>query len=123
MESGFSRKFCPSAQDSWQCFTFEGQICSFRRAFTSRWAKSAHVVSHLPVGLNEEKKSTVIFRDTPNEAHRYVRYQQVQGSGQNGQNSHTSGVPTFLLATELGPFCLRFCLVIVLFSAARYTHA
>jgi len=90
---------------------------------SGRWAKSAHVVSHLPVGLNEEKKSTVIFRDTPNEAHRYVRYQQVQGSGQNGQNSHTSGVPTFLLATELGPFCLRFCLVIVLFSAARYTHA
>ena len=74
------------------------------------------------VGLNEEKKSTVIFRDTPNEAHRYVRYQQVQGSGQNGQNSHTSGVPTFLLAIELGPFCLRFCLVIVLFSAARYCN-
>ena len=80
-------------------------------------------INRVVVGLNEEKKSAVIFRDTHNEAHRYVRYQQVQGSGQNGQNSHTSGVPTFLLATELGPFCLFFCLVVVLFSAARYTHA
>jgi hypothetical protein len=34
-------------------------------------------INRVVVGLNEEKKSTVIFRDTPNEAHRYVRYQQV----------------------------------------------
>jgi hypothetical protein len=33
--SGFSRKFCLNVQDSWQCFTFEGQICSLRWAFTS----------------------------------------------------------------------------------------
>ena len=30
MGSGFSRKFCPSAQDSWQFLTFEGQTCSLR---------------------------------------------------------------------------------------------
>ena len=80
-------------------------------------------INRVVVGLHEEKQSAVIFRDTPNEAHRYLRYQQVQGSGQNWQNSHTSGVPTFPLATELGPFCLRFCLVLVLFSAARSTPA
>ncbi len=34
MRSGFSRKLCPSVQDSWQCSTFEGQICSLRGAFT-----------------------------------------------------------------------------------------
>jgi hypothetical protein len=29
MESGFSRKICPSAHDSWQFLRFEGKICHF----------------------------------------------------------------------------------------------
>ena len=36
MGSGFSRKGCPSAHDSWQFLRFEGQTCSLRRAFTSK---------------------------------------------------------------------------------------
>ena len=35
MESGFSRKICPSAHDSWQFLRFEGKICSLRRSFTT----------------------------------------------------------------------------------------
>jgi hypothetical protein len=35
VESGFSRKFCPSAQDWGQILAFEGQTCSRSRSFTS----------------------------------------------------------------------------------------
>ena len=35
MRSGFSRKLCPSAQDSWQCFTFGGQTCPLRGTYTN----------------------------------------------------------------------------------------
>jgi hypothetical protein len=34
MGSGFSRKVCPSAHDSWPFLRCEGQTCSLRRAFT-----------------------------------------------------------------------------------------
>jgi len=35
MGSGFSRKFCPSAQDSWQFLTFESKTCSLGKALPS----------------------------------------------------------------------------------------
>src|SRR5215471_7356263 len=33
--AAFPGNACPSAQDSWQFLTFEGQTCSLRRSFTT----------------------------------------------------------------------------------------
>src|SRR5215467_12552651 len=41
MRGGFVQESLSSAQDSWQCFTFEGQICSLRGAFTKNFLEKS----------------------------------------------------------------------------------
>src|SRR5690242_13869971 len=63
MRSGFSRKLCPSVQDSWQCSTFEGQICSLRGAFTTSLERKPNMGSYLNPNQTIVQAGEVLARE------------------------------------------------------------
>ena len=64
MRRSFSRKVCPSVQDSWQCSTFAGQIRPLRRVFTNFLANGTtteEILAEYPQLTEEDIRAAIAY--------------------------------------------------------------